>query len=88
MTVETTRMSSRGQVVIPEEIRTRLGLKTGDRFLVMGDKDVVILKTLSTLPTGEFDEMIKEARKKGMAAGLKRADVTRAIAKTREQRWK
>ena len=40
--IETTKMSSKGQIVIPEEIRNRLGLKTGDKFLVLGDKDVVI----------------------------------------------
>ena len=47
MAVETTKMSSRGQVVIPEEIRNRLGLKTGDRFLVIADNDVVILKSFN-----------------------------------------
>ena len=39
----TTKMSSKGQVVIPEEIRKRLGLKSGSQFVVVGDKDTVIL---------------------------------------------
>ena len=34
----TTRMSSKGQVVIPEEIRTRLGLTAGTQFVAIGDK--------------------------------------------------
>jgi AbrB family looped-hinge helix DNA binding protein len=38
--------SSKGQVVIPEEIRTRLGLEPGVQFVVVGDRDVVILKVL------------------------------------------
>ena len=82
-TIETTKMSSKGQIVIPEEIRKKLGLKTGDKFLVMGDKDVLILKTISTPSMDEFDELIKEARKQAKAAGMKRSDVSEAIAESR-----
>ncbi len=32
----TTKLSSKGQVVIPEEIRLRLGLKEGTQFVVVG----------------------------------------------------
>src|SRR5690606_2270948 len=42
----TTKLSSKGQVVIPEEIRERLGLKPGAQFVVVGDRDVVILKVI------------------------------------------
>ena len=40
----TTKMSSKGQVVIPEDIRKRLKLKAGSQFVVVGEDDVVILK--------------------------------------------
>jgi len=82
-TVETTKMSSKGQIVIPEEIRKRLGLKAGDKFLVMGDKDVVILKSISAPPVGEFDDLIAQARKQAERVGMKRSDVTEAVAKSR-----
>lgn len=82
-TVETTKMSSKGQIVIPEEIRKRLGLKAGDKFLVMGDKDVVILKSISAPPVGEFDDLIAQARKLAERVGMKRSDVTEAVAKSR-----
>ena len=45
--VSTTKMSSKGQVVIPENIRKNLNLKTGAQFIVVGDKDVVILKSIT-----------------------------------------
>ncbi|HDN94572.1 MAG TPA: AbrB family transcriptional regulator, partial [Nitrospirae bacterium] len=32
----TTKMSSKGQIVIPEDIRKRLGLKPGAQFVVVG----------------------------------------------------
>jgi len=81
--IETTKMSSKGQIVIPEEIRNKLGLKTGDKFLVMGDKDVVILKTLTTPSIEEFDDLVKEARKQAKVAGLKKSDIEKAITKSR-----
>ena len=83
--VETTRMSSKGQIVIPEAIRNRLGLKTGDKFLVLGDKDFVILKTLSSPSMNEFDDLIKEARRWARSSGLKRSDVASAVAESRGQ---
>ena len=45
-TLATTRMSSKGQVVIPEFICKRLNLKEGAQFIVVGDADVVILKAV------------------------------------------
>jgi AbrB family looped-hinge helix DNA binding protein len=82
-TIETTRMSSKGQVVIPEEIRHRLGLKSGDTFLVIGDKDVVLLKPLSSPSMDEFDALIREARKQALVVGLKRSDISKAVSKSR-----
>ena len=75
----TTRMSSKGQVVIPEEIRTRLGLEPGTQFVVIGDKGVVILKSLAPPKMSEFDDLIGQARREARAAGLKRSDVADAV---------
>ncbi len=79
----TTKMSSKGQVVIPEEIRKRLGLKVGSQFIVVGDKDTVILKAISPPPMKEFSELVKEARRQAKIVGLKRSDIALAIAKAR-----
>ena len=84
--IETTKMSSKGQIVIPEETRNRLGLKSGDKFLVMSDKDVVILKVLSTPSLDEFDGLIKKLRKQAKVVGLKRSDIKKAIVEAREQK--
>jgi AbrB family looped-hinge helix DNA binding protein len=81
--VATTKMSSKGQVVIPEEIRKRLNLQTGAQFVVVGDKDVVILKSISPPSIEEFDSLIADARKKGKQAGLKKSDIKEAILKVR-----
>ena len=81
--LSTTRMSSKGQVVIPEDIRRRLGLKAGSQFVVVGEKDTVILKTISPPSLKEFEQLIAEARKLATKVGLKRSDITAAITKVR-----
>ena len=79
----TTKMSSKGQVVIPEGIRKRLGLKAGAQFVVVGDKDVVILKAIRPPAMEDFDALISEARKQARKAGMKRSDIDAAVAKAR-----
>lgn len=79
----TTKMSSKGQVVIPEEIRDRLGLKAGIQFVVIGERDVVILKALSAPSIADFDDLIKKARKQARKSGLKRSDIRRTTSKVR-----
>ncbi|MDP1715120.1 MAG: AbrB/MazE/SpoVT family DNA-binding domain-containing protein [Anaerolineales bacterium] len=82
-TLATTRMSSKGQVVIPESIRKRLDLKEGAQFLVVGDADVVILKMVVPPDMNEFDALIKQARQQAREAGLKPKDIASAVAKAR-----
>ena len=83
--IATTKMSSKGQVVIPEDIRRRLRLRSGSQFVVVGERDTVILKTISPPVMEEFDDLIAKARKQARRAGLKRSDVKAAIAKARTQ---
>jgi AbrB family looped-hinge helix DNA binding protein len=82
----TTKMSSKGQIVIPEEIRTQLGLKAGTPFVVIGERDVVILKVLSPPAMNDFDDLIAEARRQARKAGLKRSQVKKAVAEERRRR--
>jgi len=79
----TTKMSSKGQVVIPEGIRKRLKLKAGAQFVVVGDNDVVILKNITPPSIEEFNELIAKARKTGKQAGLKKTDIKEAIMQVR-----
>jgi len=79
----TTTLSSKGQVVIPEEIRSRLGLRAGAQFVVVGDRDVVILKRLEPPAMSEFSALVAKARRSAKQAGVKRSDVVKALAKVR-----
>jgi len=82
----TTTLSSKGQVVIPEEIRIRLGLKAGAQFVVLGDGDVIIFKVLKPPVLKDFDALVGRARQVAKKTGLARADITKAIAKVRRSR--
>lgn len=73
-TLATTRISSKGQVVIPEEIRTRLRLEPETQFVVVGEGDVVILKKIARPTMADFDALISEARRQARSTGRKCSD--------------
>jgi len=77
----TTTLSSKGQVVIPEAIRSRLGLKTGVQFVVVADRDVVIFKVLDPPALSEFATLIGRARQAAKQVGLQPADLAKAVSK-------
>lgn len=79
----TTRLSSRGQVVIPETIRRSLGLKSGTEFVVFGEDGTVVLTVIEAPSMREFDEIIARARKGARRAGLRRSDIAEAIRAVR-----
>jgi AbrB family looped-hinge helix DNA binding protein len=53
MEFDITRLSSKGQVVIPAELRK--GLKEGDKLIVIRNKDHIILKKAD-----KMDEQLRE----------------------------
>lgn len=79
----TTRMSSKGQVVIPEEIRKRLGLAEGVEFIVIGSGDAIILKAIAAPPLGDFEHLLKAAKKAAKTAKLRPLDVQASIKRAR-----
>lgn len=82
----TTKLSSRGQVVIPEEIRTRLGLEPGVRFVVVGEGDVVVLKALKAPSLTDFKDLLDEAQKSAEETGLTKEDMEAALREVRKRR--
>ena len=82
-TLATTRMSSKGQIVIPETIRKRLNLQPGAQFIVVGEDDVVILKAIAIPEAESFDKLVQEARRQAKEAGLTREEISKAVSKAR-----
>ena len=72
--------------MIPEEIRDNLKLKEGDQFVVIGQGDTVILKSITPPRLAEFSGLMKEASRHAKTLGLKTDDVAKAIKKVRRQK--
>lgn len=79
----TTKLSSRGQVVTPEEIRTRLGLEAGEQFVVVGEGNVVILKAVQPPKVDELRALMDKAQEAAGTAGVTPEDVDRVIREVR-----
>jgi len=86
MAVSTTKMSSRGQVVIPEEVRKRLNLKEGAKFVVLDYKDTVMLKMISEPSPEEFQRTLESFRAEVKKAGMKKSEVSAAVRRVRRNR--
>jgi AbrB family looped-hinge helix DNA binding protein len=81
--VSTTKISSKGQVVIPEQIRKSMGLQQGAEFVVVADKDAIILKTIQPPSVTGFSSLLKKATVQAKKAGLKKESIKKAIKKAR-----
>ena len=81
--VEVTKLSSKGQVVLPQAIRDRLHLESGAKFVVIGEGDIVILKKLEVPAREQLKQLLKESRTYARRTGLKRSDVSKAIKQVR-----
>jgi len=82
----TTKMSSRGQVVIPQPIRARLRLEPCAEFVVVAKDDVLVLQRVPPPSWEQFDMLVREARCQARSAGFTLRHVKRAIAKVRGER--
>lgn len=80
---DVTRLSTKGQVVIPRKIRDALGLLAGETFLVMGEDDTFIFKRMVVPRPEEFRALAARSRKAARKAGLKKKDVEEAIKRAR-----
>ena len=90
MPAETIKMSSRGQIVIPQDIREEIKASEGTIFSVVSAKDTIILKKVST-PSKE--DLIKEiaaialeGRKRAERLGIKESDVPEMIQRVRRSK--
>ena len=80
-----TNMSSKGQVVIPNEFRKSLGLVAGTPLAIFTDGATLLLKPVEIPAVDAFEKLLKESRKAAKAAGLKRSGITKTIKKVRDE---
>jgi len=85
--VEVTSMSSRGQIVIPQKLRQRLGFSEGEKFIVLGENGTIILKRIEKPSKEELikklDTLAEKTRQKVEASGIKESEVPKRVHKIR-----
>ena len=74
MGIATTKVSSRGQVVIPSELRSQAGLKAGETLLVFGDKNGIILKKAGS-SLEEFEKLAYFGKEFAKQKSIRKRDV-------------
>jgi len=90
MTIETVKMSSRGQIVIPQDVREELDVHEGTLFALVSSRDSIILKKIST-PSKEdlikeIESIALEGRKRAEKLGIKESDVSEMVKRVRKSR--
>lgn len=82
--VEVVRVSSKGQVVIPKGVGSRMRLKKGDKLLAYSKGDMIIIRKV-----GKEESLlaILSASSKRKAASLKigKMEVEKAVEETRKK---
>ncbi|NDC38205.1 MAG: AbrB/MazE/SpoVT family DNA-binding domain-containing protein, partial [Proteobacteria bacterium] len=80
-----TKLSSKGQVVIPENIREAMGLEPGIQFIVVYEGDSIILKVISQPTLKRLKSLREKVRIQAKRAGLSPEDIKSAIRDARNQ---
>ncbi|NPV80522.1 MAG: AbrB/MazE/SpoVT family DNA-binding domain-containing protein [Firmicutes bacterium] len=79
------KVSSKGQVTIPVDIRRKLKLKEGDKVLFMAEGDRVFLANASLVALKDMQQAMKGlAEKQGLVS---EADVSRLVKEVRKELW-
>ena len=80
MEVEMTRISEKGQIVIPSSLRNQMKIKKSDQFLVFGEGNTIVLKKIEKPAIKKtFDEISKPLRDATKKSRFSREDLTRLI---------
>lgn len=80
--IEMGKISSRGQIAIPSEIRNRLGLEEGSKVIFFADDNSIIIKKVNMKSFAELTRPLKEAMKQ---SGMKESDVEGIIQRARRR---
>ena len=84
-TVEITRLSSKGQIVIPNSIRLNLNVSPGTKFAVISDGNNILLQPISTPKSSVFRNLIQKSRIYAKKAGIRQSDVSATIKRVRRE---
>ncbi len=84
MNVELIKISQKGQVVIPNSLRTEMNIKKSDKFIIFGKDDTIILKKIEKDAfIKRFDEIAIPLQKSVLKLGISKSDLKNEIRAVR-----
>jgi AbrB family looped-hinge helix DNA binding protein len=81
--IEVTRLSSKGQIVLPQGIRHKMSLEEGTAFVVIANGDTVVLKKLEMPSLAGAQALLYKSRAYAKKAKLSPKNLRAAIRKVR-----
>lgn len=81
--VNITKISSKGQLVIPQEIRERLKVREGNLFIVTDQDDSICLKKIELPKIKNWKEATKPFREAAKKSGFTKEDLNIIIEESR-----
>ena len=81
-----TRMSSKGQVVIPKALRELLDIREGDVFAMFGEDDTIIMKRVRMPSKRDLESILQLGREHAREKGIRQEDVQKAVEEVRKER--
>ena len=84
MEIEFTKLSSKGQIVIPRKIRKRLDLADGTPFAIVEQGDEIIIKKIKMPEIKSWNEIVKPFREAAKKSGFTKEDLARLIKEVRK----
>ena len=89
MTIEITKITSKGQVVIPQDIREGNMIKPGERFIVYDLEDSIVLKRIKNLEAAktidEFERAFRSTWETAKKRGISKKGMEAEIAAYRKE---
>ena len=79
------KMSSKGQIVVPKSLREMLGLHEGELFALFGEKDTIILKRIDVPSQNDLERILQWGHEYAKKKGIKENDVIKAITEARSE---
>jgi AbrB family looped-hinge helix DNA binding protein len=83
--VEFTKLSSKGQIIIPQAIRDKMSLEQGTIFAVMQTEDSLCLKRVAE-PKINWEEIAKPFREAAKKSKFTQDDLLKIMEETRKKR--
>ena len=85
--IDVVTMSSKGQFVVPRDIREDMGIERQDKFIVVHDKDSILLKKIKGQAANKkMKQLLDKFSREFTKAGITMDEVKEEIRKVRAEK--